>query len=872
MSSDIFTIQNPHTHLASPALGRDAAAAELSFGTVYTGVVVATDPGKKSYKVQLDRLNATVPDCLYAGGQLTSFLFGIRMNFTLPPGTRVTLLYGNPSFIIGTAPADRPDNVSGTSRTLTQTGVTDDADTLKATNSNYNSTTAGADFFVGELEIGNLLGPAIQFLTTLIKVQGSERAKVECHLVDDLVRIVSGTYRHFSAFGDYEIVNGGGGPTVRQKGCSKTHEAWGQVNAQDPKASINAKTVNPESVADKARHRYESFLGYLGDFIHLIVSDPEEVVGQLGNVQDGKFDAHVNNDGSLVVRSVADISFERVVCIPVPIENLEVDDPNGNTRAEIEAALESGGLELDNLLQRWDYGKQCDAIHLLPYQLRHYARYLSQCHAYARILSQDKDFYVPTEAESFSEEGGGDAEGPRPSWNNKEKDVARANQGAPEYFPVYSCRRLLRDGSLLDLDGYGNCILTGKQGIQISSYRNIEFEAAGDVRFAVGHNLLMNVRRNFELNAITGGIIMRARAWFRLLCEWGSIFIKSDAPDPQAPDFSTLVDSHQKTSEEDPTPEILEKAVLIQASLGQMAVIGGRKIIVECDGAGLTEAEQADSSGSAGSVGVQSLYHQVSLNARQDLLIAARQGFVGLQAGAGIIAAAGEDGILMRAQGPIDFNQQLTIRTDAVSVRRLKGDLATLRYGIWGPEVPPMPPTDDEGNAAPGAKMPPSHFNHIRTKEDGTDDPEFLTTDERVAMDALLTRGMRRIQTFRDTPPSWNYLPPSEYVFAYEDSEEQIPWRSLSQERLIDTDENDPLISTDQYADWNWSTDNRLVSPASTTGDKYPYPWYGQNTVWQYFDNDEPLLHVPTTTPAASLNQTPTRAQATRVMKAKKHQ
>ncbi len=843
-----LTSVHPPSNSAHPALGADKALAELTFGAVYTGTIDEVDPVKQTYTVTVDHLaGPPIPGCQSAVGIFCALL-GIRTHLVLTPGTRVKLVYDNPVFILATLPSESPDLASGGDRTLTHSKDTFDVEMPAGENpGNRVGATPGQDFFPGEFEIGNQLGVAIQFLTSVIKMQAGDRAKVECMLLDNLVRIVCDTFQSQSCFGEYTVVNGGGGPTVIAHGTSKTGDSWGLADQAGEKAKVDKRHVEPDAVAETGRNRMSSYFGYLGDFVHMIIADPEKAIGQLAQNRAGKFDCHVNNDGSLVVRSVADISFERVCVIPVPIQRKGTDAKDGNTVEEIEEAVKRGGLDLDRLLKRWDYGATHDRLHLLPYQLREYARYLAQFHAYARMLAQDKDFELQSESTA-----------PTPSYNNGEDDVARANPGKNDYYPTYSAIRILRDGSQVHQDGWGNAIMLCKNGITMSSSRHFDIEAAGDFRVAA-RNIYFVARRHVEISAAIGGLILKSRTFMRMLCQWGSIHVKSEAPDLSDPNIASLrkTKADQPVPEEDPEPEILDQAIVMECAKGAFGLTAARAVHIESTGAMLRDSEKSDPNNKAGNVIIQASQQDVFVRGARNVWLdaagvveSARTGLLGLKAKMSLLfhALHSDGGLKVSTPGIVDINKRLTIRKGTVVATQMRLDRLAVSQAIYGPERGPSDITGTVG----------SHLNHIAKYEDAPDklkEAEVATDAELKDLTYQTDRGFPRV-ALSTKPLAWNYLPPRDYLPA-----DEMPWRSITQERLKD----DTTLQAD-YLDWNWAADNRLTG-GGKTGDRYPDPWYGATPEWQYFEHTQPLLSEKSSTNPKQLDTAPTETKTGRVMR-----
>jgi len=528
----------------------EEASEQLKMNSLYRGVVQGVDPINLSYTVKVDDRDSVVDNCMWAAG-IFSHMFGMQTSFIPTVGTGVIILYGDESMIIGSYPTTPADLNSSSFKTHTGTGK------LKKDISAYTKdfvnkgsraapgATIPGDMLEGEFDIGHTTGCGIAFLTNLVKMRASDRAKVETHLLNDMVRIVSETYRHHSSFGDFEVYNDGR-LNCRVNGTSYEHEAWGRLEPSDAKVKTKqeyADLKDIDRIKETGRWRFSNYLGFLGDFLHQIITDPTVVIGKYATeaARSGKSRMQFMNDGSILAQSVGDIVLERVTRIVAPIEKNRSDDPAGNTYEDFEK-LESKYLKI------WEYGADLEDMSKTCYQLREYARYLSGFHAYARFLQLDKDWDVPTEAES-----------PIPEWSSKEKDREAVHTG-PNNIDVYSSIRIMRDGSQVFMDGYGSAVVMSRGIIQISASKHIELEAPGNINIRAGQDVNITARRNIDIVSVVGGVIIKSRTWLKGLCEWGSIWLKSDADTKTGATPPELGDATQ-----DPAPEILTHGIVLDA-------------------------------------------------------------------------------------------------------------------------------------------------------------------------------------------------------------------------------------------------------------------------------------------------------------------
>lgn len=467
------------------------------------GIISRAYPGQMLYDVRTD---VGLPyQCVY-GTAFFSALLGVKMGGRLAVGTRVKIIPGNPGTITSCIGADMADLQSAQAfRATAGSDVSvEDRDEGEATQS-FQTHRLPHDMLEGEFQIQNALGVGIQWLTHLIKLGASDGAKIEAFIFDDLIRVISGAYHHMSAFGDFRITRDQGKLDCRWSGTSWDHEAWGLEQERDVKVETQ-DGVLAQTTAEEARLRFSQFVGYLGDFVHTFVTDPGAGLGQLAQERAGKFHLHVNTDGTLLVQSVADIVFERVHRVLVPVELKRQGDNTGNGK---------NNPPNQNFLKTWSFDptKPWQAA----YQLRDYARWLSQYHAYARYLQSDLDWNVPSETDA-----------PTPSYGNGEPDrERRIPERDRQVMSVYSCWRMMRDGSIVVTDGYGSSWMMTGGSVTVSTPLDYRIEAGRDIIMVAGRNCFLKAHRHVEIVAVIGSLMLKARARLTCLCERGTILIKT---------------------------------------------------------------------------------------------------------------------------------------------------------------------------------------------------------------------------------------------------------------------------------------------------------------------------------------------------------
>lgn len=462
-------------------------------------------------------------NCVWAAGVISG-LIGFKTSFVPPIKTKVLVYFTNQeiSYIVGSIPTTMMDPLGQQRAILDPEGAAfADAEVYatrrKGSVQMQASHKPPLDLAEGEISIDNLMGVGLTLLRNLASLNAGDLARVETHLMNDMVRIISGTFRHHSAIGDQKIYNDGGRLNMEFNGTLYDYEAYGNLNNEQPRAHMD-KPDEPnlgqdsqiDGFNDEGRWRLSQYVGWLGDFINLWVTDPVQALGRLASDQlrSGKFRFHANSDGSCIVQSVSEIALEKVVRIPVPIRKRREDDPEGNRS---DSAVKS-----TKPLANW---KPSGNLFEMAFQLREYSRWLNNTWSMGRFHQMDLDFKVPTEAET-----------PAPDPDSAQQDRASVNGGTPSWTETYACIRILRDGSTMIVDGYGNSILTTETGVQISSTKDIYLEAAGSVNIVAGRDINLVAQKNVNLTAVLETVRIKSEKFLQLLAQAGKIVMDFVTP------------------------------------------------------------------------------------------------------------------------------------------------------------------------------------------------------------------------------------------------------------------------------------------------------------------------------------------------------
>lgn len=371
----------------------------------------------------------------------------------------------------------------------------------------------------GESAYVTKTGAGVEFLYNLCRLKGSELAMIEAYILDDLVRILSRNFEHLTSFGDFKIINSGGGLNVLWQGTSNEYEALGSDAEGEPidgfeigeKDNLNVDPDDESNFIWDAKWRFTKYIGKIGNFIHTYITDPGKNLvseNEANQFKAGRYNFHVNQDGSVVMQSISDIVFEKTVRIPVPVANDRLEAIQAATNEQLNAYEVWTPLEGEELYET-------------SYKLADYTKWLSNYYALAGFYAANV-FNIPSEAES-----------PEPDPYCKDRNFQEQNGGGnyhtqfTKMLQAYATIRIFKDGSIVLYDAYGSAVHMTAGHVNISAARSINLTAAENVNITAGRDVIVNAGNNIELSAMFKGILLKARTWLEMLCSKGAVVIES---------------------------------------------------------------------------------------------------------------------------------------------------------------------------------------------------------------------------------------------------------------------------------------------------------------------------------------------------------
>lgn len=577
--------------------GQSAGVSVMASG-VYEGVVKAVDMGSRTASVVIN--GVLVQNCQYFPVAFAS-MCGVTCNYFPEEGAHVIVLYvASEAYIMGARPTvvDMPKYYKGRAA-----GDTSDdtyvggkkAFKARKRGSKGKAVVAGGfypmgDMYPGELEFTDNMGTAVRVLYGLAQLTAGEQAKVEACLYNDMVRITSNTYVNHMAGGDTMAWTWKGKyPTIEEHFTSKQFEADGkkeESGAITSKEKGRYKSKDYQEAqsrySDTGRWRFSRYKGFLGDLVHTFVTAPTEVVSTTmkGAVRPGLYRSWIGSDGTLMIQAAGGVHVEMTSRdITVPEVDFQWNDPE--IADKVEQALDSLDKVYDKL---WGDGPDWKDLGAACWQMSAYLRYITQYHSLARFKQLAASGYcrVPEP---------GEVDPGEPTARDKDREEACPSGKFP--YLAQASFSIDPSGSITAQSNGLASIVLSNGSVQIAAAGNIELQAGNTVSIS---GRTMSLRSLFELEVVSvlGKVTQKAKTAFKLFCEKGRLWLKSDASD-ETKDYKAPID------DDDNDVELAKHAIVIEASGGSIISAAKKSNVISSeaeDNYGDIEGEYDDNNAS----------------------------------------------------------------------------------------------------------------------------------------------------------------------------------------------------------------------------------------------------------------------------------
>jgi hypothetical protein len=395
---------------------------------LFTGIVITSNAGSRAVTVVREisgPMHTADSGKLVQATVLSSVLshfLGFKDCVLPQPGTRVLCLSeaNNNCYVLGSVPQPTLGKPKLSSRAALGAGdPMGDAANRKGHVDRLPAIHDGrrpVDVVDGEYVVGNELGVLIGLYQEMANLKASELAQIQCYLLDDLVRIISHNFQHYSALGEYNIYHDGKKIMAEFGATHKPAESYGAPAVSSDSGAFNTfssdggheiddssdfyKITKDERI--KAIERFKIFLGSVGDFLHMFLVkphnekfrllDPEQSISD-GDFDTGLCDLHLGTDGGVHLRSVKEVFIEKTNWIRVPLRKSAPDDPKGDDAS----SLDYDQKEKFEFVDDFSYKSNPFTYAL---QIRDYVAYVNEKLGYQNFKSHEKDFGVSNDVDA----------------------------------------------------------------------------------------------------------------------------------------------------------------------------------------------------------------------------------------------------------------------------------------------------------------------------------------------------------------------------------------------------------------------------------------------------------------------------------------
>ena len=505
--------------------------------SVFVGVVITSNSGSGAVTVARESYatSKTANVGMNMQGVVVSHVMsnylGFKESLIPQPGSRVLCVENTATscYIVGIIPWENIGEVELPARTTVGQGSALSIESNRVGHQKYTSlvfdNSKVGDVADGEHVVANEFGVLLGLFQQFATLKASELAQIQCHLLDDLVRIVSHNYQHFTALGEVNIAHDGRRLMAEFGATHKPAEAYGDnATFNDKGTAAQFKKGGGDSADDssdyyelsgdqqkKAIERFKLFVGSVGDFLNLFIVRPAEE-----KIATGLLNVHAGVDGGLHIRSAKEVFIEKTNWIRVPHRTASPEDPNGDDADDLEYTKKKKFIFQDTVKNKY------------AMQLRDYVAYVNQKLNYQNFKTHAKDFFVN---DDFN------AEANLTEKTQIDQETTEAGISLGGVAGIY----LMPNGGITIRDAFNSAIVMENGNVYIQAAKDMFVQPARDCVFKVGQNLSMASQAHVEISASTGGLRLKSEQTMFLFSSIGGMVFQADFPEksgdvPYAPE------------------------------------------------------------------------------------------------------------------------------------------------------------------------------------------------------------------------------------------------------------------------------------------------------------------------------------------------
>ena len=519
---------------------------------LFTAVVVTSKAGSRSVVVARESYGTpsttdmgNMIEGILVSGLVSTFL-GFKDCILPQPGSRVLCVEDSAisCFVIGSIPHNSLEAEAIPARALVGAGCALDDSANRIGHEKHLRSVSDVrrptDVVDGEYCVSNELGVLLGLYQQLAVLKASELAQVQCFLLDDLVRIISHNFQHYSALGEYNIYHDGKRLMAEFGATHKTAESYGSPAVENDRGNIDIFESSGEHTPDdskdfysllqddrsKAIERFKMFLGSVGDFIHLFLVRPNSKAPRVLNgdvdeesTETGLCDVHLGTDGGMHIRSVKEVFIEKSNWIRVPVRQYAPDDPEGDDAKKLDYSQK----------KPFDFNKDFKYKgNPIAYalQIRDYVAYVNEQENYQNFKTHEKDFFVS-----------GDVD--------KEENVSkftRIDQETTATTKEYQLKTagiyLMPNGGITIRDAWNSAIIMEGGNVYIQPAKDMVMQPLRHTILKSGNSISLSCNQHIDLSSSREGLRVKTEKSQYYYSDKGGIIVESKGEEdtPGSPD------------------------------------------------------------------------------------------------------------------------------------------------------------------------------------------------------------------------------------------------------------------------------------------------------------------------------------------------
>lgn len=505
----------------------------MSNKLIFSGSVIASDAGTYNVTIAPDgESNGTYKKGVYLP-TLCSSIIGFKECFVPAVGSKVLCVDNgiDQCFVVGTQAGADQGTFTYPSRVAVQTGASAATDaqnrdgygtdsTKMVTNNAHRPT----DVLEGEWGCSNEFGVMVALFQQVALLKGSELSQIQCCLIDDLTRIISHNFEHFTGMSDLKISHDGNNLNLEYSLTHLPQEAIGIPQPDKTELASPIKetdTYTADDVDDgytieneqlQMVSRLKTFVGGLGDLINVYLSKPTLEY----NIQDGTAPApslglghfHLGVNGAVHWRTSKEFFIEKTNWIRVPQRIRPEEDPQGN-----DLSTEEFDEKIDFTFDKAFTFNQEDPI-ILFLQLRDYLAYMYEDFNIKNLKKVDKDIFINSdkdEEESLDE-------------------VEEVDPRTPStYTKTVSGIYLMDNGSIVQKDAWGSSIVMDGGNIYICPAKDLVVQSLRNTVIKSGQFTTICSNADLEISSTKGGLKLKTETAQHFYSNASGLILESNA-------------------------------------------------------------------------------------------------------------------------------------------------------------------------------------------------------------------------------------------------------------------------------------------------------------------------------------------------------